>query len=69
MEVHEFFAKYANTPLKDRLTPISFYQAGDMSLDDVYKRMKQLEDIMLPMRIEQGKLIKFAEIVFNKKKK
>lgn len=66
MKINEFFAKYANTPLSLRFTPISFREGGDMTLEQVHKRVKELEDQMRPMRIEEDKLIKLASIVLEK---
>jgi hypothetical protein len=68
MQVHEFFAKYANTPIKLRFVPISFKDGGDMTLNNVYDEMKQLEDKMRPMRIRQTELLKLASIVLDRKR-
>lgn len=66
MQIHEFFAKYANTPLKLRFVPISFKEGGDITLNDVYDEMKELEEKMRPMRIRQTELLKLASIVLKR---
>lgn len=67
MKTNEFFAKYANTPMNLRFTPISFKDGGDTTLNDVYNRISKLEDQMRPMRIEEEKLLKLAALVLERK--
>ena len=66
MRVHEFFRKYANVPMSLRHTPISFKDGGGMTLNDVFKEMKELEDKMHPMRLRQDELLKLASLVLDK---
>ena len=60
MQVHEFFAKYANTPLAKRGQKIDF-SGLNVSLNDIYREMQSLEDRMRPMRIRQEALLKEAD--------
>jgi hypothetical protein len=57
MKVEQFFAKYANTPLKKRFKTLDIYKNGLMTLDSYYFRLKELEDLMRPLRIEEEKLL------------
>jgi hypothetical protein len=66
MRVNDFFQKYANTPLALRNTPLSFKDGGDTTLNDCYQRIKELENEMLPMRLEQDKLMKLASVLLDR---
>lgn len=59
MTVEQFFAKYANTPLNKRFIDIN----NGISLDMIFKRVQKLEETMRPMRIEEDRLIKIAELI------
>lgn len=59
MTVEQFFAKYANTPLNKRFIDIN----DGISLDMIFGRIRDLEETMRPMRIEEDRLIKIAELV------
>jgi len=61
MQVHEFFQKYANTPIEHRFNIINFNKLGTMSLNGVYERLKKLEDIMRPHRIEEDNLLRVID--------
>lgn len=61
MQVHEFFGKYANVPIADRMTVIDFHTLGPMTLNDIYGYIKRTEEQMRPIRIEQDRLIRACE--------
>lgn len=69
MKAHEFFAKYANTPLGDRFTILDFNKAGIATLNSVYEEMKMLEDAMLPLRVREEQLLKLVEPLLKKRAK
>lgn len=62
MKTHEFFAKYANTPLDDRskMLPDSY-----MTLNDVYERVKKNEEIVRDRHEESKELIAVAAEVLQ----
>lgn len=68
MKKHEFFAKYANTPLSLRFVPIDFNKGGNMTLSNVNDEMKRLEDQMRPMKIREDELLKLASSILERKK-
>lgn len=61
MLVHQFFHKYANTPLGERNTMLDFNQHGTHTLSTIYQRVKELEDKMRPDVIERDRLVRAAE--------
>lgn len=61
MQTHEFFDKYANTPMDKRFVILDFNKTGTMTLHDVYERIKIAEDIMRPHRIEVDDLLDRVE--------
>ena len=61
MLTHEFYGKYANVPISDRLHLLNFKELGLTSLDQVYKRVKELDDEMRPKIIERDRLISLSE--------
>ena len=65
MKTHEFFHKYANTPLKDRTKLIKMSKSNPLTLNDIFIRVKKLEDKIRPDIIERDKLIKLAKKYFN----
>lgn len=69
MKAHEFFSKYANTPLEDRFTILDFNKAGIATLNSVYKEMAMLEDAMRPLKIREEELLKLVEPLLKKKAK
>jgi hypothetical protein len=66
MKVHEFYGKYANTPLEKRFIVLSFHSLGMMTLHDVYTRIQQLEDKMRDDVIEEQHLLEEADWFFAK---
>lgn len=65
MQTHEFFHQYANTPLADRFKMINFVELGSMTLNDVYQRVKAIEDKIRPDVIERDNLIRHADWFMN----
>lgn len=61
MKYHEFIRKYANTPIENRFNVLDFNKLGKMSLNDVYDRIKELENMMRPQRIEQDNLLRVID--------
>lgn len=66
MQTHEFFKKYASTPLDKRFEVISLKGSGLMTLDEIYKRVHEIQDELRPKHIEQQKLIDIAEWFWSK---
>ena len=62
MTIEQFFAKYANAPLKDRELDTKNHS---ITLNEIYLIVKEYEDKMRPMRLEQNELIKRAERLFK----
>lgn len=60
MELNEFYAKYANTPLGDRFQLIEMSESDPLTLNEIYKRVEELDNEMRPKRIEQDRLINKA---------
>ena len=69
MKIHEFYKKYANTPISDRSKPLNFNKAGLMTLWDIYKEVKKLEDEMRPHRIELEKHLDLADEYYGRSSK
>lgn len=65
MKTHEFFHKYANTPLEDRIKLIKMNKSDPLNLNEIFIRVKRLEDKIRPDIIERDKLISLAEKYFN----
>jgi len=61
MKPHEFFQKFSNTPLDDRMKLVDVNNLGLMTLSDIYQRVHELEDKMRPDVIERDKLISYAD--------
>lgn len=57
MKINEFYQKYANTPLEERFGLVNVSEFGLMSLDMIYGRLKELEEIMSPFVIERDKIL------------
>jgi len=72
METYEFFQKYANTPLADRLTKLPCHTdlspdgVSGISLDEIYKRVKGIEDKIRDDVIERNRLINIADYHWQK---
>ena len=61
MKVEEFFAKYANTPLKDRFVAVNYQEFGLMTLHDIYKKLTKIEDKIRPYVIEEDQILRQLE--------
>lgn len=63
MESHEFYAKYANIPLKLRLQHVGGISVDPMgmTLNDVYVEIKAIDDKIRPDIIRKQKLISAFE--------
>ena len=62
MKAYEFFAKYANTLLANRLIGLDMQGT---TLQDLYRDIENLETQMRPLRIQQQKLLQKAEEGFK----
>lgn len=60
MNVEEFLIKFANTPLDKRMVILDFAQSGSMTLTEIYNQVRNLEDYMRPIRMQQQNLIDLA---------
>ncbi len=70
MQPHEFHAKFANTPLKDRSTIINFNKYGiDFNLNKLFEEVKELEGKIRPYQVQLDRLMKIADeyYIFNLK--
>ncbi len=65
MKSHEFHRKYAGMPLQLRYAILNMNESGTMSMNDLYHRIKTLEDEMRPKQIELEKLLNIAEEYFT----
>ena len=69
MKPHEFFRKYANTPLADREKTILHDRYGiniePITLSKLYQQIKVIEDKILPDRIELEKLLNRADEYYH----
>jgi len=65
IETHQFYIQYANLPLAKRYIVLNFVDSGSLNMIGAYKRMKELDDIMRPMWLEQRKLLDIAEQGFK----
>ena len=65
MKPHEFFHKYANTPLSERDFLITHDRYGSniepVTLSEIYQRISAIEDKIRPDHIELEKLLGIAE--------
>lgn len=61
MELHEFYQKYANTPLGERGIPLNFAQSGLDTLSTIYKRLHDIGEITRPYDIERAKLLRAVD--------
>ena len=66
MRPHQFYAKLANTPLKNRFTILNFAKHGDLNLNKLYEEVKDLEDKMRPYQIQLDYLMKIADEYYFK---
>lgn len=72
MQVYEFFSRYANIPLTERLvrlpchTDLSPDGLSGISLQEIYHRVKQIEDKIRDDVIERDRLVSIADWHWNK---
>ena len=60
MQTHEFYAQYANTPIADRTKHIEF-KDGDLTLDRLYEKIHDLDEMMQKPKVRQAELLKLAD--------
>jgi hypothetical protein len=61
MQPHEFYAKYANTQLKNRFTILNFNEYGDLTLNKLFQEVRDLEDKIRPHQVQLDYLMKIAD--------
>lgn len=61
MKKNEFYGKYANVPLHQRTIPIDFNISGNLNLNDVYAKMKKLDEKISFIEKEQQGLMDISE--------
>jgi len=66
---HQFYQKYSNTPLADRFIPLNITKYGLMNLHEIYKRLKELDERVLPYQVEIDELLSRADWFYAMKKK
>ncbi len=66
MMIHEFFARYANTPLNKRFQIINFGKFGTMTLNQAYQRMTELEEKKRPYEIEEDSILCEMDELFSR---
>ena len=64
MKKHEFYAKYANTPLSLRDIPLSTI-SNPITLNQIYRDMKTHDEAIRTEELAQEKKIKFAEEIWK----
>lgn len=71
MKSHEFYRKYANTPLAERDVTITHDRYGiniePITLTKIYQRVKELQDRICPDMIELEKLLNRAGEYYESK--
>lgn len=60
MPVHEFFLRYANEPLSVRARPVDPEKYHSLSLIDIYREVKKIEDRIRPRITRRDLLLKVA---------
>lgn len=58
MEPHIFHRKYANLPLGKRGIVINKIKYGDMTLNDIYVKVKEIDDHIRPWVVKKENLLK-----------
>jgi hypothetical protein len=61
MQKNEFYFKYANCKLDDKLKILNFNELGMMTLNDVFTEIKKIDDKIRPDIIRQEKLLRVVE--------
>jgi len=61
MEIHEFHRWYAGLPIEERFNRIGTFSDSTLpptlTIYDVHKRLKELDDITRPYDIERSKIL------------
>jgi len=57
MRKHEFYEKYANTPIENRFIIINIAEFGLLTLNDIYKEIKKIDEQIRPLEIRRQKLL------------
>lgn len=68
MTTEEFFRKYANVPINDRLIPIIVKKDGatyDTNLNHLFRQIKGINDLLRPHEIRREELLSMAESHLN----
>ena len=69
MKTHEFYHKYANTPLAEREKEITLDRYGSniegITLTKIYQRIKTIQDKIRPDEIELDKLLRRADDYYS----
>ena len=62
MKLNEFYSKYANTPIEQRLVSLNIIQHGyGFSLANIYAQLNDLNTTIQELQIEQANLLELAE--------
>lgn len=61
MKTHQFFQRFANLPIEKRNVVLNRIKYGELTLSGVYYQMKQLQDKLRPLLIEEKELLEIAE--------
>jgi hypothetical protein len=64
MKKHEFYAQYANLPLDKRMVPLDLIKFKERTANELYKRMKETDDVIRGMEKEQEYLLEIANEYF-----
>jgi hypothetical protein len=60
MQTHEFYQAFANTPMADRTKHIEF-KDGDLTLDRLFEKIHDLDEMMQKPKARQAELLKLAD--------
>ena len=66
MTIEEFYKRYANTSLEQRMIPLNFAASGMMTLHEIYTQVENLENYLRPIRMQQQNLMDMADKFLNK---
>lgn len=69
MKKHEFYRKYANTPIGNRFEVINFIKHGSMTLNQIYQLVKENDEKIAGLEFDNDNLISVAEEALCKKPK
>jgi len=71
MKIHEFYQKYANTPMEKRFSLLSNDYSSILlgkTLSNVYEEIKAIDDKLRPDEIRREKLLEAVEKFLTKNK-